>query len=59
LLLEKRFFFSIEKNFNNEARGPSLVVQWLRLHMSTAGGTGSIPGWGTKIPHDTARKRKE
>ena len=33
--------------------GDFLVVQWLRLHASTAGGTGSIPGWGTKIPHAT------
>ena len=24
--------------------GTSLVVQWLRLHASNAGGTGSIPG---------------
>ena len=31
--------------------GTSLVVQWLRFHSSTAGGTGSIPGQGTKIPH--------
>ena len=30
--------------------GTSLAVQWLRLHASTAGGTGSIPSWGTKIP---------
>ena len=30
-------------------RGNSLVVQWLGLHASTAGGPGSIPGWGTKI----------
>ena len=29
----------------------SLVVQRLRLHASTVGGTGSIPGWGTKILH--------
>ena len=29
----------------------SLVVQWLRLQASTSGGMGSIPGWGTKIPH--------
>ena len=29
----------------------SLVVQWLRLCASTAGGTGSVPAWGTKIPH--------
>ena len=28
----------------------SLVVQWLRLCASTAGGTGSIPGGWTKIP---------
>ena len=31
--------------------GPSLVVQWLRLRPSTAGGMGSIPGRGTKISH--------
>ena len=31
--------------------GASLVVQWLRLHPSIAGGTGLIPGLGTKIPH--------
>ena len=27
-----------------------LVVQWLGLHTSNAGGMGFIPGWGTKIP---------
>ena len=32
-------------------QGTSLVVQWLRLRASTAGGTGLILGWGTKIPH--------
>ena len=31
--------------------GTSLAVQWLGLRASTAGGTGSIPGQGTKIPH--------
>ena len=30
--------------------GTSLSVQWLRFHASTAGGTGSTPGQGTKIP---------
>ena len=30
--------------------GNSLAVQWLGLHASTAKGTGSIPGQGTKIP---------
>jgi len=29
--------------------GTSQVVQWLRRHSSTAGGTGSIPGRETKI----------
>ena len=29
----------------------SLVVQWLRLQASTAGGMDSIPDHGTKIPH--------
>ena len=27
------------------------MVQWLGRRTSTAGGTGSIPGGGTKIPH--------
>ena len=27
------------------------MVQWLGLRASTAGGTGSIPGRGTKILH--------
>ena len=31
--------------------GTSLTVQWLRLCVSGARGTGSITGWGTKIPH--------
>ena len=28
-----------------------MAVQWLRFHASTAGGVGSIPGLGTKIPY--------
>ena len=31
--------------------GASLVVQWLRLQAASAGGTGMVPGWGTKISH--------
>ena len=39
-------------NFSkNRSLGTSLVVQWLRLHASTAVGAGLIPGRGTKIPH--------
>ena len=29
----------------------TLVVQWLRLHVSNAGGLDLLPGQGTKIPH--------
>ena len=35
------------------------MVQWLRLRDYPAGGTGSIPGWGTKIPHAPRRGQKK
>ena len=39
-----------------------MVVQWLRLQAPNAGGLGSIPSWGTKIPHaascDQKKKKK-
>ena len=38
--------------------GTSLVVQWLRFCASSAGGTGSILGWGTGIPHATWHGQK-
>ena len=31
--------------------GTSLVVQWVRLHVSNAGATDSIPGQRAKILH--------
>ena len=34
---------------DKEREGNSLVVQWLGLHAFSGKGTGSIPGWGTKI----------
>ena len=37
--------------FQMGSPGHCLAVQWLVLHASPAGGTGSIPGGGTKIPH--------
>ena len=33
--------------------------KWLRPRAPSAGGTGSIPGPGTKIPHDAAKKKKQ
>ena len=38
--------------------GTSLVVQWLKLHISTAGDMSSIPGQGTKIPHAVQHDQK-
>ena len=35
---------------NTIQAGTSLAVWWLGLHVSNAGGAGSIPGWGAKIP---------
>ena len=35
--------------------GAYLVVQWLRLHTSTAGAVGSVPGWRTKKTKDTEK----
>ena len=39
--------------------GTSLVVQWLRFHASTAGGTGSILDWGTKTRKLHGQKKKK
>ena len=36
------------KNFKKAPRGTFLVVQWQRLQAPSAGGHGSIPGWGTR-----------
>ena len=33
----------------NERRVATSFVQQLRLHIASVEGTGSIPGWGTKI----------
>ena len=35
-----------------------LVVQWLTLHASSAGGAGSIRDCGTKISHATQKKKE-
>ena len=41
----------IKKQVYDMLKETSLVVQWLRLCASNAGGTGLIPGRGTKIPY--------
>ena len=37
----------------------SEAVQRLRLCASTTGGTGSIPGWGTKAPHAAGQPKEK
>ena len=39
-------------------RGDFPAIQWLRLCASNAGGMGSIPGWGTKVPHAVQPAKK-
>ena len=38
--------------------GTSLAAPWLRLHNSSAGGVGSIPGQGAEIPHASGPKNQ-
>ena len=52
------FFPPAHITFKNRRGGTSLMVQWLQLRAPNAGGMGSIPGWGTKIPHATQRGPK-
>ena len=40
----------IELVLKSATLGNSLAVQWLGLHVFTAEGAGSVPGWGIKIP---------
>ena len=48
----------VRSTADKEEGGTSLVVQWLRPRASTAGGAGSIPGRGTKIPHASRHGQK-
>ena len=43
----------------NVGSGTSLLAQWLRHRASNAGGSGSIPGWGTENPHAVKRGGEE
>ena len=44
------YVYTTESDAAIKKNGISLAVQLVRPHMSTAGGMGSIPGRGTKIP---------
>ena len=49
----------MNSNQNKQKEGTSLAVQWLGLHASTAGGSGSITGWGTDPPGCAAQPKKK
>ena len=55
----EKFEMDVEWSKRNASSRTSLVVQWLKLHAFNAGSTGSIPDWGTKIPHAMRQKEKE
>ena len=42
-----------------KSTGTSLAVQWLPHHASNAGGTGLIPGQGTRIPQAAWGSKKK
>ena len=50
-----QLYFSLKE----KEKGTNLVVQWLRLHTSAAGGMDSIPDLETKIPHAMLHSQKE
>ena len=56
LLYPSDLFWHIMKNWQNPVSGISWTVQWIRPRVTTAWGTGSTPGQGTKIhmPHSMA-----
>ena len=45
--------------FKEEPARTSLVVQWLRLHASSAGDIGSVSGQGTRMTPAAQPKKKE
>ena len=51
MVKEVNFILCVFYHNKKMGKRASLVVWWLRLCASSARGAGSIPGWGTKIPH--------
>ena len=49
-ILSKRVVLLLLILINIKSAWDFLAVQWLRLQVSNAGGSGLIPGWGTKSP---------
>ena len=54
-----RWMYRVKEVEESKMSLTSLAVQWLRLHTLSAGGTGLMPGWGTKIPHAVQCSQKK
>ena len=52
------FFFFLISAIKKKNLGSSLVIQWLWLCTSNTWNSGSIPGHGTRIPHNHMRNPK-
>ena len=60
IIILHRVIVKIKENYTYKTlRGTSLAVQWLRLHASTAGGAGSIPGRETNLTCCPAQPKKQ
>ena len=62
LVAPSSIFKAYHSNFSQPHTGNFLVSQWLGLHCNfTAEGSGSIPGWGSKIPQAVwcSKKKKK
>ena len=55
---ELMVFMLINQNYTKYLE-TFLAIQWSRLLGSNAGGSGSFPGQGTKIPHAVQSKKKK
>ena len=55
---ELMVFMLINQNYTKYLE-TFLAIQWSRLLGSNAGGSGSFPGQGTKIPHAVQVKKKK
>ena len=62
VIQKKNWIFKLhvynKNQVENKTFRTSLAIQWLRPQASIAGGMGSIPGWGAKIPHATGSGQK-
>ena len=50
---------TLSRSPSEVSSGTSLVAQWLRIHIPMQRNSGSILGWGAKIPHAVEQLRPD